>query len=79
MVASAYPGHLHWWQGYYPIAYHGHVVTWQECLRFRKGFLIACDGQFGPATRDATCQVQMALGLYADGYVDMTTWTRAGA
>lgn len=49
------------------------VIRLQERLR-AKGYMIAIDGDFGPATELAVSKVQQAAGLEPDGIVGNKTW-----
>ncbi|GAA1611625.1 hypothetical protein GCM10009789_77490 [Kribbella sancticallisti] len=54
------------------------VIMWQAVL-YAEGLLAksGIDGQFGPATRDATKRWQARYGLPVDGQVGPMTWARA--
>ncbi|NIK61657.1 peptidoglycan-binding domain-containing protein [Kribbella shirazensis] len=54
------------------------VLLWQSFL-VAEGFIgySGLDGNFGPATRDATKKWQSRYGLTADGRVGNATWGRA--
>ncbi|PZR14524.1 MAG: peptidase [Archangium gephyra] len=54
------------------------VTSLQNKLR-AKGYNIAVDGQFGPATKNAVIAFQRANGLSADGVVGPKTWTKLNA
>lgn len=53
------------------------VAKLQELLR-RKGYLVAIDGDFGPATELAVTKVQQGHSLEADGIVGKRTWAALG-
>ncbi|MET9422143.1 MULTISPECIES: peptidoglycan-binding domain-containing protein [unclassified Streptomyces] len=54
------------------------VKLWQSILASEQLLSIdAIDGQFGPATRDATKAWQQRYGLGADGMVGDATWGKA--
>jgi hypothetical protein len=54
------------------------VCAWQELLRAR-GYPVAVDGDFGPATAAATRALQRAAGLVVDGIVGPATRAAATA
>ena len=53
------------------------VAAWQSFLR-GQGYPIVADGDFGPATHEATCDYQTFKGLMPDGIVGPKTYEVAG-
>ncbi|NYV73846.1 peptidoglycan-binding protein [Streptomyces sp. UH6] len=54
------------------------VVLWQSILASEEFLTLGqIDGDFGPATRDATKAWQTRYGLSADGMVGDATWSKA--
>lgn len=53
----------------------GPAVRYCQELLVAKGFLVAVDGDFGPATEAAVKQFQASQNLKADGIVGDKTWT----
>lgn len=54
----------------------GDQVATLQSLLSAKGFSVAADGHFGPATDRAVRRLQGTLGLVADGVVGPQTWRR---
>ena len=52
----------------------GDIVGECQALLRKKGFAVAVDGDFGPASELAVIQLQRAAGLAPDGIVGAATW-----
>jgi hypothetical protein len=55
------------------------VVRQVQLHLVRRGFAVAVDGRFGPATESAVREFQAANGLQADGLVGPLTWPALSA
>lgn len=77
---DAEPGQAPRWPGVYlryPPPTTGNAVRiWQQRMR-RRGWTLAVDGVYGPASREVCVQFQREKGLQVDGVVGPVTWAAA--